>query len=158
MENNKTEIKNEKKQERIRQIKFLVFSLSAGVIQVLVKTFFTEVIPIAYEWSYIIALVCSVIWNFTLNRKYTFKSSNNIPIAMTKVGIYYAIFTPLSGWWTKLFTSQPYMWNSYWVLLVTMFINFVTEWLVQRYLVFGKSINTNNISQSKKKEIKEVVE
>ena len=91
--------------------------------------------------AYLIALILSVLWNFTLNRKLTFKSANNVPIAMLKVAAYYVVFAPLSTWWTKVFTEGIHI-NKYIVIAVTMLINFVTEYLYQRLFVFGKSIDT----------------
>jgi hypothetical protein len=85
--------------------------------------------------------VLSVIYNFTINRKFTFKSANNVPIAMLKVFIYYLVFTPLSIWWGEALTSDA-KWNEYLVLFLTMFINMATEFLVTRYWVYGNSINS----------------
>lgn len=76
--------------------------------------------------AYLVALVASVVWNFTFNRKFTFKSANNVPVAMLKVAGYYLVFTPLSTWWTDYFVETLYV-NEYIVLAVTMVINFVTE-------------------------------
>jgi len=80
-------------------IKFTLFSISAGVIQVASFTLINEVFNLPYWPAYLIALTLSVIWNFTLNRKFTFKSAANIPKAMFKVACYYLVFTPLSTWW-----------------------------------------------------------
>ncbi|MBO5884718.1 MAG: GtrA family protein, partial [Clostridia bacterium] len=91
--------KTGKYKDVIQAIKFLLFSISAGVIQVAIFTLLNEVVKFTYWPAYLIALVCSVLWNFTLNRKYTFKSANNVPIAMLKVLGYYLVFTPLSTWW-----------------------------------------------------------
>lgn len=127
--------------EFLRTLKFIGFSASAGVIQVLSFTLLNEVAKIPYEWiSYLVSLVLSVLWNFTLNRKFTFYSANNIPIAMLKVALFYLVFTPLSTWWTAELNSIG--WNEYIVLAGTMIINFVTEYLYQRFIVFGKSIDT----------------
>ncbi|MBO7377205.1 MAG: GtrA family protein, partial [Clostridia bacterium] len=84
------------KKEFVRTIKFLLFSISAGAIQIGSFTLMNEVWHLPSWVSYLIALVLSVLWNFTLNRKFTFKSANNVPIAMLKVAGYYAVFTPLS--------------------------------------------------------------
>lgn len=130
----------ERKKELIRIIKFTAFSISAGIIQFASFTIMTEAFAITYWPSYLTALILSVIWNFTINRKFTFKSANNVPIAMFKVLIYYAIFTPLSTWWGDALTKIN--WNEYLVLGGTMLINFITEFLYQRYFVFGKSIET----------------
>ena len=84
----------------------------------------------------------SVLWNFTLNRKYTFHSASNVPVAMAKVAAFYLVFTPLSTWWTAVLTGPSVLWNEYLVLALTMLVNFVTEYLYDRYVVFGKSIDT----------------
>lgn len=129
-----------KKDEFIRILKFTLFSISAGIIQVLSFTFIIEVVEWSYWPSYLISLILSIIWNFTINRKFTFKSSNNVPIAMLKVFAYYAIFTPLSTWWGDALTKSN--WNEYLVLIGTMLINFITEFIYDRYIVFGKTINS----------------
>jgi len=92
--------------------------------------------------AYLVALILSVLWNFTLNRKYTFHSASNVPVAMLKVAGFYLVFTPLSTWWTAALTSPEVAWNEYLVLAMTMIINFVTEYLFQRFVVFGKSLDT----------------
>ncbi|MGN1320132.1 MAG: GtrA family protein [Acutalibacteraceae bacterium] len=132
----------DKKKEFLRTVKFTLFSISAGIIQILSFTLLNELLHLKYWISYLIALVLSVLWNFTLNRKFTFQSANNIPIAMAKVAAYYAVFTPLSTWWTALLTGETVNLNEYLVLAMTMIINFTTEYLYQRFVVFGKSIDT----------------
>ena len=131
------------KKELLRTIKFTLFSASAGIIQVLSFTLLNEILHLEDWFSYLIALVLSVLWNFTLNRKYTFRSAANVPIAMLKVAAYYAVFTPLSTWWTDVLTGSDLYWNEYLVLALTMIINFVTEYLYDRFFVFNKSIDTN---------------
>ena len=131
----------DKKKELLRTVKFTLFSISAGIIQVVVDLLCNEVLHLIPWLSYLIALVCSVLWNFTLNRKFTFQSAANVPIAMLKVAAYYLVFTPLSTWWTAALTGSA-GWNEYLVLTLTMITNFVTEYLFQRFFVFGKSIDT----------------
>lgn len=131
---------NNKKQEILRMIKFTLISISAGIIQIASFTLLYEVVKLVYWPSYLISLILSILWNFTINRKYTFKSANNVPIAMAKVFAFYAVFTPLSTWWGKALTDIG--WNEYVVLGGTMVINFVTEFLFDRYFVFGKSIDS----------------
>ncbi len=133
---------SESKKELIRTVKFVLFSASAGIIQVLSFTLMEEVFHITHWVSYLVALVLSVLWNFTLNRKFTFHSANNVPVAMMKVAAFYLVFTPLSTWWTAVLTSPEVAWNEYLVLVGTMIINFVTEYLYDRFVVFGKSIDT----------------
>lgn len=131
---------NNSKKELIRSIKFTLFSISAGIIQAISFTLFFELLHFKPWLAHLIALVLSVVWNFTLNRKYTFHSSNNIPVAMLKVGVFYLMFAPLSTAWTAWLTSVD--WNSYLVEGLTMLINFVTEYLWDRFVVFGKSIDS----------------
>lgn len=134
-----------KKQEFWNFIKFVLFSISAGVIQILSFTLLNEVIikdvGNEYGWSYFIALVLSVLWNFTANRKFTFKSAKNVPVAMLLVFAFYLVFTPLSIWWGIALTKNA-GWNEYLVLGITMVINFVTEFLWTRYVVYRNAINT----------------
>ncbi len=133
---------NNTKNELLRTLKFVLFSISAGVIQILSFTVFEELLHFTHWLSYLLGLVLSVLWNFTLNRKFTFCSANNVPIAMLKVAAFYLVFTPLSTWWTAVLTGAKIGWNEYLVLIITMLINFVTEYLYDRFVVFGKSIDT----------------
>ena len=135
------EKKNAKREELKRTVKFVLFSISAGVIEIGVFTVLYELLHWTYWVAYLIALVLSVLWNFTLNREFTFRSANNVPIAMLKVAAFYAVFTPLSTWWTAALTDGA-GWNEYVVLVLTMAVNFVTEYLFQRFVVFGKSLDT----------------
>lgn len=130
----------EKKKELLRTIKFTLFSISAGVIQTITFELLDKAVKLDYWISYLAALILSVIWNFTLNRKYTFYSAGNVPLAMLKVAVFYAIFTPLSTWWGHALTEIG--WNNDLVFIGTMLINFVTEYLYDRFVVFGKTIDT----------------
>lgn len=132
----------EQKKELIRTVKFVFFSISAGVIQIASDALFNEVFHLVAWLSYLLSLVLSVLWNFTLNRKFTFQSANNVPIAMLKVAGFYLVFTPLSTWWTAVLTGASVGWNEYLVLALTMIVNFVSEYLFQRFFVFGDSIDT----------------
>ena len=96
---------SQKKTEFLRTVKFTLFSVSADIIQVVADALCNEVLHFVPWLSYLIALVLSVLWNFTLNRKFTFQSAANVPIAMLKVAAYYVVFTPLSTWWTHFGTS-----------------------------------------------------
>ncbi len=128
------------KQELIKTVKFTLFSISAGIIQILSFTLLSELLHV-YAWlAHLLALILSVLWNFTLNRKFTFQSAANIPVAMLKVAAFYLVFTPLSTWWTAVLTTPGYgfCWNTYLVEALTMLVNFVTEYLYQRFFVFKK--------------------
>ena len=131
---------NNRKKELIRAVKFTLFSISAGIIQVLSFTLMNEVFAWSYRVCYFTALVLSVLWNFTLNRNITFRSASNVPIAMLKVAGFYLVFTPLSTWAGGALTELG--WNEYLVLALTMITNFVTEFLFDRFIVFGGSIDT----------------
>ncbi len=141
--------KLKRKQEIIRVIKFVLFSASAGIIQFASCTLLFEVAKLEYVWSYIISVVLSVIWNFTFNRKFTFKSASNIPIAMLKVAAFYLVFTPVSGLWSWALEDLC-GWNEYLVLVPTMLINMVTEYLYCTFFVFKNSMNTNKLGQKEK--------
>ncbi len=131
----------ERNKELMRTIKFTLFSLSAGLIQIISDVICNEVIQLDSWWSYLIALILSVLWNFTLNRKFTFQSASNIPKAMALVALFYLVFAPLSTWWTKVLV-QGQGWNEYVVLILTMTVNLVTEYLYQRFVVFRDSLDT----------------
>ena len=140
--------KNQKREELIRTVKFVLFSISAGAIELGTFTVLYEVLHWEYWVAYLIALVLSVVWNFTLNRGFTFRSANNVPVAMLKVAAYYAVFTPVT---TILgnYLEGTSGWNGMIVTLLNMVLNFVTEYLYDRFVVFGKSIDTNKRAQPK---------
>ncbi len=127
-------------------LKFLGFSVTAGLIQILSFTLMNELLTISYWPAYLTSLVLSVLYNYILNRKFTFKSSNNVPFSMFLVFLYYLVFTPLSTLWGEALTKQA-GWNEYLVLALTMVINFVTEFLYQRYVVFRKKKVANDTNQ-----------
>lgn len=130
-----------KRQEALRAVKFALFSVSAGLIQIGSFTLFNEVFHWTYWVCYLLSLVLSVLWNFTLNRRYTFRSAANVPVAMAKVAAYYAVFTPASTLLGNWLVNSLH-WNEYLATALNMILNFVTEYLYQRWFVFGKSIDT----------------
>lgn len=142
-------IKLTKKQNATHVIKFGLFSASAGIIQFLSFTLLHEIAKLKYWPAYLIALTLSVLYNFTVNRKFTFKSANNVPVAMLKVLAYYAVFTPLSTLWGNALTAKA-GWNEYLVLSGTMIINLVTEFLFCRFVVYRNSINTNKAGEKER--------
>lgn len=121
--------------ELIKVIKFSLFSASAGIIELLSFTILNEFTSFPYWVCYLIALVLSVLWNFTLNRKFTFKSSNNVPKAMFLVFLFYLVFTPLT---TILgnYLAENLLWNEYLVTAINMIINLTSEYLYDRFIVF----------------------
>lgn len=126
--------------EFVRVLKFVFFSISAGLIEMGSFAFLTECTPLDYWPRYLIALVLSVLWNFTLNRKFTFQSSADVPSSMFKVFIYYLIFTPLSTLLGDYLVKIGV--NDYIATGINMALNLVTEFLYQRYYVFKDSIDT----------------
>jgi putative flippase GtrA len=116
-------------------IKFTLFSISAGVIQIGSFTLLNELAGLIYWPAYLISLVLSILWNFTLNRKYTFKSASNVPVAMAKIFAFYLVFTPLSTYLGHLADGAGV--NEYIVLGVTMICNFALEFLYSKFFVFA---------------------
>lgn len=137
-----SEVRLTPRETRIQILKFTLFSISAGIIQVLTFTLMNELGELPYWPSYLTALVLSVLWNFTFNKKITFHSAANVPVAMFKVAMFYAVFTPLSTWGGDALDSIG--WNRYLILALTMISNLVTEYLYARYYVYRHSINTDH--------------
>lgn len=121
------------KKQFMQIVKFTLFSISAGVIQI--GSFAIIEIFIKNYWiPYLISLVLSILWNFTLNRRYTFKSATNVPIAMAKVFGFYLVFTPLSTYLGNL--AESYGANDFLILILTMLLNFVLEFLFCKFIVY----------------------
>lgn len=137
---------SEKRKETLRVVKFVMFSISAGVIEILSFTLLNELTDWPYWPCYLIALILSVIWNFTLNRKFTFKSIANVPVAMAKILAFYCVFTPVT---TILgnYLAESLHWNEYIVTGINMGLNISTEYLYDRFVVFRKTLDTNNLAQ-----------
>lgn len=134
---------NEKKNTRelLRALKFTLISISAGLIQALSFTLLNEVAGIgAPEISHLIALVLSVVWNFTINRKYTFKSSANLKRSMLLVALFYVVFTPASTLFTRFATDAGL--NEYLVEGINMLTNFVLEYLFTRFVIYRTTCDT----------------
>lgn len=126
--------------EYLRFLLFTFFSISAGLIEISVFALLNEISEWSYWPCYLLALLCSILWNFTLNRKFTFRSAANVPVAMLKVLGFYAVFIPTT---TLLgsYLADTLMWNEYLVTGINMALNFVTEYFYQRHIVFGSSID-----------------
>lgn len=149
-----TQKTHSKKESIIQAVKFALFSVSAGIIQTVVFTILTEVpqrlfdTQLSYWACYLPALIISVIYNFTLNRKFTFKSATNVPIAMLKVALFYAVFTPVStilgNMAAEYFNADTNQIADYAIFAVTMLSNFVTEFLYDKYIVFREKKETNS--------------
>lgn len=127
--------------ETWRVLKFVIFSASAGLIEIGSFALLNETMQWPYWPSYLIALILSVLWNFTLNRKFTFRSAANIPKAMALVFAYYCVFTPTTTILGNYLVEDLY-WNEYLVTGINMALNLVTEFLYQRYVVYRNQIDT----------------
>ena len=126
----------------IQTIKFTLFSLSAGIIQLGSFALLNDVVKLGWWPSYLISLILSVVWNFTLNRNFTFKSASNVPVAMAKVFGYYCVFTPLTTILGNYLTGTL-GWNDYLVTILNMILNLITEFLFQKYVVFKDALDKN---------------
>ncbi len=131
-----------KSKEIKRGVKFVLFSVSAGIIEFVSFALLDSFTPWSYWPKYLIALILSVLWNFTLNRRFTFRSAGNVPVAMIKVACFYAVFTPVSTIFGN-FLAETCGWNAILVTILNMAANLVTEYLYDRFFVFGKTIDTN---------------
>ena len=123
-----------------QMLKFTLFSISAGIIQIGSFALFNELFDWMYWPAYLLSLILSIVWNFTFNRRYTFKSAANIPVAMTKLFLFYAVFTPVSTWCGHIAETAGI--NDYIVLVVTMLSNFVLEFLFCKMYIYKNQENT----------------
>ncbi len=129
------------RKELLRKIKFTLFSISAGIIEIVIFTLLEKFTNFSYWACYLPALVASVIWNFTLNREYTFKSTVNIPKAMSLVFLFYLVFTPTSTIIGN-YLAEELHWNDFIVTGLNMLANFILEYLYDKYIVFRGKIDT----------------
>lgn len=141
-----------KRKELFRALKFLLFSISAGIIELGAFTLLNELTSWDYWPCYLSALVLSVLWNFTLNRRYTFQSANNVPKAMALVFAFYCVFTPASTWLGHCLADVR-GWNEYLVTAINMLANFTLEFLYDRFVVFRGSLDTNSVAKKEKKKV-----
>ena len=126
--------------EWIRVLKFVLFSASAGIIQMGSFTLLNEFTGWRYWPCYLIALLLSILWNFTFNRRFTFKSDANITRSMLLVLAFYAVFTPATtilGEWL----AEGLHWNEYLVTAINMLLNLTLEYLYQRYVVYRNKVD-----------------
>ena len=128
------------KNSYMQMLKFTLFSISAGVIQVVSFALFNDVFKWIYWSAYLTSLILSIVWNFTFNRRYTFKSAANVPIAMLKLFGFYAVFTPVSTWAGHL--AEKVGINDYIILIATMLSNFVLEFLFSKFIIYRNQENT----------------
>ena len=133
------------KKEIWQMIKFTLFSISAGVIQEAGFLLMFNLLSLPYWLSYLVSLAASVIWNFTFNRRYTFRSDCDIKRSMLLVALFYAVFTPVTTFGGEALIRLG--WNGNLVQIGTMILNLVTEYLYQRFVVFRTTIDTNDVAK-----------
>lgn len=137
------------KKEALRALKFVLFSASAGIVEAVAMVLCEEVIKIPGHYvCYTIALVLSVLWNFTFNRKFTFQSFENVPKAMALVFLFYVPFAPFTIWLQHIL-SDVNSWNEYVVLAINMALNLTLEYLWDSKVVYRKTMDTNEIAKRK---------
>lgn len=143
-----------KKQQFLQLLKFTVFMASAGAIQLLSTTTlhqWTGWLADYYWVAYVIGLTLSVIWSFTFNRKFTFKAANNVPLAMVLVIIYNCLIVIPLAWGGDELVK---LWGNdlgIVVTIITMLINFVTEFFWDKFIVFNKRVTDKILGLFKKK-------
>lgn len=160
-----------KNKEFLRTLKYALIAVSAGVIQFVSSTvlklildatglagqrmhFITDTETTAFI-SETVGLVLSVLWNCTFNRKYTFKAANNIPVAMCLALVFYVPFYPFQIWYMATVQNglaNIGIWGFIISLITCMIINGVLEFLWQRFVVFRKSLDTNNSAKKEEQQ------
>ncbi len=135
--------------EVIRAIKFALISASAGIIEIGVFALMNEFTGLKYWPCYLTALIASVLWNFTINRRYTFKSTKNVPRAMAMVFAFYLVFTPAT---TILgnFLAETLGWNEYLVTGINMALNLTLEYLYDTFIVYRGEMDNNSVAEKEK--------
>lgn len=128
------------KKSVLQLIKFTLFSISAGIIQAGTFTIFNELFHWMYWPAYLLSLILSIVWNFTFNRRFTFKSAANVPVAMLKLFGFYAVFTPVSTWLGHV--AEAAGWNDYIILIITMLSNFVLEFSFSKLVIYKNQEDT----------------
>lgn len=146
------EDKNNKK-EIIRAVKFVLISISAGIVEIAVFALLNEFTGLKYWPCYLTALIASVLWNFTINRRYTFKSAKNVPRAMAMVFAFYLVFTPAT---TILgnYLAETLHWNEYLVTGINMALNLTLEYLYDTFVVYRGDMDNNDIAEKEKQKEK----
>jgi len=137
------------KKELWQAVKFTLFSISAGVIQELGFLLLFNVLGLSYWISYLVSLVASVLWNFTLNRRYTFRSDADVKKCMLQLALFYVVFTPVTTWGGHALEQMGLNGNV--IQIGTMLLNFVLEYLFQRFVMYRNSIDTNDLAKQAKK-------
>lgn len=139
----------DKNTEIVRSLKFVIVSISAGIVEIGVFTFMNEFTHLKYWPCYLTALICSVLWCFTINRRYTFRSTKNVPKAMMMVFAFYLVFTPAT---TVLgnYLAEDLLWNEYLVTGINMALNLSLEYLYDTFIVYKNDMDNNDVANKKR--------
>ena len=136
--------------EVARTFKFILFSASAGIIETVAMILCEEVLKIPGHYvCYTVALVLSILWNFTFNRKFTLQSAANVPKAMALVFLFYIPFAPFTIWLEHTLADVN-GWNEYLVLGINMALNLSLEYLWDNFVVYRDSKDTNERAMKQK--------
>lgn len=148
------EEKKNSKKEVIRAVKFALVSASAGIVEIAVFTLMNEFTGLKYWPCYLTALIASVVWCFTINRRYTFKSAKNVPRAMAMVFAFYIVFTPAT---TILgnYLAETLHWNEYLVTAINMALNLSLEYLYDTFVVYRGEMDNNDIAAKEREKERE---
>lgn len=168
--------KKEKRKGVMQFVKYALCAASAGIIQLALfsilqaaipatdKTirFIVEDIELVAFIATTVALCASIIWNFTFNRKFTFKDAGNVPKAMVLAFLFYVPFYPFQTWYVctikKLLLEHM---NEDLAGIIAegtvMIINFALEFMWQKFVVFRKK-KEDVIEEEKTLEIESTVE
>lgn len=143
------EEKKKDRKELFRAIKFAIVSMSAGIVELGTFTLMNELTNFKYWPCYLTALIASILWCYTVNRRYTFKSGKPIPVVLAYAAAFYAVFTPAT---TILgnYLAETLMWNEYIVTIINMTLNLTTEYLYDTYVVYRNDMDNNSLAQKEK--------
>ncbi|MBQ2446173.1 MAG: GtrA family protein [Oscillospiraceae bacterium] len=132
-----------------RAVKFTLFSMSAAVVELSSYALCNHVFSLAPWICQLVSQILSVLWNFTFNRRFTFQSAGNVPLAMVKTALFYVFYTPFTTWLTRQWT-EVWLLHEYLIKALTMVGNLVLEFLYQKYYVFRDTMDTNDIARKEK--------
>lgn len=132
----------------IQAIKFTLLSITAAGVEVASFALMVWINSLTgwfpFWVSQSVSIALSVIYNFTVNRHFTFKSANNVPIAMLKVALFYVFFIPLTSWGGQILSNMG--WADWLLKGISLLLNFVGEFLWWKFVVFRGSENTNSLA------------
>lgn len=134
-----------KNKEIFRTVKFVLFSASAAIVQTVANVILYSCLNFQEALASALAMIASVLWNFTFNRRYTFKSADKVGKAMLLTALFYCVFIPLTSWLADCFAKME--WNYYLGQAIIMVLNLVTEFLYQRFVVYRNSVDTNELAK-----------